>query len=159
MATVQPGRLQARCPAGAALLVVCWLASLRDPTLNEGFGPSCTPTCTFPSGPPLLAPSIPCTCPTHALTWPQLLQPGGVPGSFGNDEEAFAALESGAVLVDRTNAGRLRVGGEDRLAFLHGQSTNDLQALQPGQGCDTVGVGCDMELRMPPPAGGATRGY
>lgn len=42
------------------------------------------------------------------------------------------------MLVDRSNAGRLRVGGEDRLAFLHGQSTNDLQALQPGQGCDTV---------------------
>lgn len=45
-----------------------------------------------------------------------------------------------AVVADRSHWGRLRLGGEGRLAFLHGQSTADIAALQPGSGCDTVGV-------------------
>lgn len=40
--------------------------------------------------------------------------------------------------MDRSHWGRLRLSGEDRLAFLHGQTTNDIQALKPGTGCDTV---------------------
>lgn len=59
--------------------------------------------------------------------------------SFDNDADALAALASGAVLVDRSHCGRLRLGGEDRQRFLHGQSTANLEALAPGQGCDTVG--------------------
>lgn len=42
--------------------------------------------------------------------------------------------------MDRSHWGRLRLAGDDRLSFLHGQSTNDIQALQPGAGCDTVFV-------------------
>jgi hypothetical protein len=42
-----------------------------------------------------------------------------------------------AVVVDRSHWGRLRLAGDDRLAFLHGQSTNDINALTPGTGCDT----------------------
>lgn len=58
--------------------------------------------------------------------------------SFGNDAEALGALESGVVIVDRKHWGRLRVAGEDRLAFLHGQSTADFLSMQPGRGCSTV---------------------
>ena len=32
------------------------------------------------------------------------------------------------------------MSGEDRASFLHGQSTADIGALQPGQGCPTVFV-------------------
>ncbi len=30
------------------------------------------------------------------------------------------------------------MAGEDRLTFLHGQSTADFLAMQPGRGCSTV---------------------
>ncbi|MBD2345284.1 CAF17-like 4Fe-4S cluster assembly/insertion protein YgfZ [Anabaena subtropica] len=45
-----------------------------------------------------------------------------------------------ASVVDRSHWGRIRVGDDDRLRFLHNQSTNDFQSLKPGQGCDTVMV-------------------
>mgnify|MGYP000017528481 CR=1 FL=1 len=37
-------------------------------------------------------------------------------------------------LVDRSDRGRLALTGEDRKAFLNGQVTNDIEALEPGQG-------------------------
>jgi len=49
------------------------------------------------------------------------------------------AGRAGAVLVDRSRWGRIRVSGDDRLKFLHGQSTADFLSLAPGQGTDTVG--------------------
>lgn len=55
-----------------------------------------------------------------------------------------------AVVVDRSHWGRLRLGGEDRLSFLHGQSTADVAALRPGTGCDTV-----RPSRAPPQRGPA----
>lgn len=61
-----------------------------------------------------------------------------IPMTFGNDAMAITAAEQATALYDRTHWGRLRVGGGDRLAFLHNQSTNDLKRLQPGQGCETV---------------------
>lgn len=41
---------------------------------------------------------------------------------------------------NRSHWGRLRVSGDDKATFLHGQSTADITALLPGQGCDTVFV-------------------
>jgi tRNA-modifying protein YgfZ len=61
-----------------------------------------------------------------------------IPITFGNDAQAIAAAAQATALYDRTHWGRLRIGGGDRLAFLHNQSTNDLKRLQPGQGCETV---------------------
>jgi folate-binding protein YgfZ len=63
-----------------------------------------------------------------------------VPVSFGNDAIARDAIETGVVLHDRSHWGRIRVSGADRLRFLHNQTTNNFQTLQPGQGCDTVFV-------------------
>jgi len=63
-----------------------------------------------------------------------------VPASFGNDAEALQAANQGVALFDLSHWGLLRVGDEDRLRYLHNQSTNDFQQLQPGQGCDTVFV-------------------
>lgn len=61
--------------------------------------------------------------------------------TFNNNEDAaLEALQRGCALADRSHWGRLRLSGEGRAAFLHGQSTADVLALRPGQGCDTVFV-------------------
>ncbi|KAG0567955.1 hypothetical protein M758_7G172000 [Ceratodon purpureus] len=43
-------------------------------------------------------------------------------------------------VVEMSQFGRLRVSGEDRIRFLHNQSTADFQKLKDGEGCDTVFV-------------------
>ncbi|KAK9096072.1 hypothetical protein Sjap_021569 [Stephania japonica] len=65
----------------------------------------------------------------------------GVVETFGNDEEAIAAAaDGGVVAVDLTHFGRIRVSGDDRIRFLHNQSTANFEHLHEGQGCDTVFV-------------------
>lgn len=54
--------------------------------------------------------------------------------------EALQAARQGVALADLSHWGLLKISGEDRLRYLHNQSTNDFQKLQPGQGCDTVFV-------------------
>ena len=56
------------------------------------------------------------------------------------DVAAIQAATAGVAVCDRSHWGRIRVSDDDRLRFLHNQSTNDFQSLQPGQGCDTVMV-------------------
>lgn len=56
------------------------------------------------------------------------------------DTAAIEAATDGVAVCDRSHWGRIRVSDHDRLRFLHNQSTNNLQILQPGQGCDTVMV-------------------
>src|SRR5687768_1977695 len=46
----------------------------------------------------------------------------------------YRALTEGCGLVDRAGRGRLALTGEDRRTFLHGQVTNDIEALEPGHG-------------------------
>lgn len=43
-------------------------------------------------------------------------------------------------LYDRSHWGLLSLKGSDRLRFLHNQTTNKIQSLTVGQGCDTVFV-------------------
>lgn len=64
----------------------------------------------------------------------------GVAVSFGNDAKALKAAHKGVAVCDRSHWGLIQVSDEDRLRFLHNQSTNDFQSLKPGQGCDTVFV-------------------
>ncbi|NEQ48973.1 MAG: folate-binding protein YgfZ [Leptolyngbya sp. SIO3F4] len=40
--------------------------------------------------------------------------------------------------IDRSHWGRIQISGDDRLRFLHNQTTNAFQQMIPGQGCDTV---------------------
>ncbi|MGL4621128.1 CAF17-like 4Fe-4S cluster assembly/insertion protein YgfZ [Chroococcidiopsis sp.] len=63
-----------------------------------------------------------------------------IPVSFGNDAVAMQAVRAGVAICDRSHWGIIRVTDEDRIRFLHNQSTNDFQILKPGQGCDTVFV-------------------
>lgn len=63
-----------------------------------------------------------------------------IPVSFGNDAKAMQAVRQGVAICDRSHWGKILVSDSDRLRFLHNQSTNDFERLQPGQGCDTVFV-------------------
>lgn len=57
------------------------------------------------------------------------------PRHYGTDDAAARqAVQTSAALADLSDWGRLRVGGADRLQFLHNQTTQDLKGLQPGQG-------------------------
>ncbi len=56
------------------------------------------------------------------------------------DATAIKAVNQGVTICDRTHWGRIQITGDDRLRFLHNQSTNDFESLKPGQGCDTVFV-------------------
>ncbi|PWA75079.1 glycine cleavage T-protein family [Artemisia annua] len=60
--------------------------------------------------------------------------------TFNNDEEALDAADNGTVVVDLSHYGRIRVSGDDRIQFLHNQSTANFEALSEGRGCDTVFV-------------------
>lgn len=68
------------------------------------------------------------------------IQDISVPVSFGNDAIAYLAAQTQVGLCDRSHWGRIEVSDDDRIRFLHNQSTNDFQRLKPGEGCDTVFV-------------------
>jgi tRNA-modifying protein YgfZ len=44
-------------------------------------------------------------------------------------------LRAGCGLVDRSERGKLALTGPEAKAFLHGQVTNDVEGLAPGEGC------------------------
>jgi folate-binding protein YgfZ len=50
-------------------------------------------------------------------------------------ESQYRVLREGTGIVDRSSRGKLDVVGPDAVEFLHGQVTNDIEALEPGQGC------------------------
>src|SRR5436190_1852640 len=53
-----------------------------------------------------------------------------------NDASAeYAAARRGVALADRGDWGVLDVTGRDRATFLHALLSNEIKALQPGQGC------------------------
>jgi folate-binding protein YgfZ len=47
----------------------------------------------------------------------------------------YATVTEGCGVVDRSERGKLALTGTDAKAFLQGQLTNDIEALQPGIGC------------------------
>jgi tRNA-modifying protein YgfZ len=49
--------------------------------------------------------------------------------------DAYAAMTESVALVDRSESGKLALTGPDAKSFLNGQLTNDIEALEPGQGC------------------------
>jgi len=59
---------------------------------------------------------------------------------FGPDSLHRVHQPTGCGLLDRSHWRVLDLAGADRLRFLHNQSTNAFQGLQPGQGCETVFV-------------------
>src|SRR6188472_3038914 len=50
-------------------------------------------------------------------------------------QSAQEILRTACGLVDRSERGKLALTGPDAKAFLHGQVTNDVEGLAPGEGC------------------------
>ena len=69
-----------------------------------------------------------------------LTEDGNIVDSFGNDIQGFKSAYNDVVICDRSHWGLLKLTGSDRLRFLHNQTTNNINSLQPGQLCDTVFV-------------------
>jgi folate-binding protein YgfZ len=49
--------------------------------------------------------------------------------------DAYAAMTEGVALVDRSESGKLALTGPEAKAFLNGQVSNEIEALEPGRGC------------------------
>jgi tRNA-modifying protein YgfZ len=47
----------------------------------------------------------------------------------------YTALRESAAWVDVSTRGRIKMTGEDRARLLHAMTTNNIQKLEPGQGC------------------------
>jgi len=54
---------------------------------------------------------------------------------YSNDPQNLA---SQTILIDRSDWGLLELKGQDRLRFLHNQTSNAIDRLKPGQGCETI---------------------
>jgi folate-binding protein YgfZ len=54
--------------------------------------------------------------------------------NYGNPASEYQALRKTAALLDLSFRGRVCITGKDRARFLHGQVTNKIQGLQPGEG-------------------------
>lgn len=54
------------------------------------------------------------------------------------DPSAWTALHEGAIVVDLPSVGSLRLVGDDRVAFLHGQLANDVRSLPVGGALRTL---------------------
>jgi folate-binding protein YgfZ len=54
---------------------------------------------------------------------------------YGNPLIEYQAWQTSAAVLDLSGRGRICLTGGDRKRFLHGQVTNDVNALKPGQGC------------------------
>ncbi|NCT53445.1 MAG: folate-binding protein YgfZ [Microcystis aeruginosa G13-03] len=55
--------------------------------------------------------------------------------NYSNDPQNLA---SQTILIDRSDWGLLELKGQDRLRFLHNQTSNAIDRLKPGQGCETI---------------------
>lgn len=62
------------------------------------------------------------------------------PTSFNNDSEVIDSLEKQVAIYDRSHWGLIEVTGVDAQKFIHNQTTNNINQLKSGQGCETVFV-------------------
>jgi folate-binding protein YgfZ len=61
-----------------------------------------------------------------------------VPARYGEVAAEHAAARERVAVVDRSERGKLDVGGRDRASFLHGLLSNDVAGLAPGGGCEAA---------------------
>lgn len=75
--------------------------------------------------------------PQHAALGARFTQVNGyeVVSAYGEPADEAGSLRQTAGLIDMSFRGRLCVLGQDRVRFLNGQVTNDVQALEIGGGC------------------------
>ena len=58
-----------------------------------------------------------------------------LPVHYGDPAAEHRAVRQAAGLLDRSLVGKVEVTGRDRVSFLQGMLTNDLNVLAPGQSC------------------------
>ena len=63
------------------------------------------------------------------------LNGAAVVNDYGDWHAEYAALRSAAGVLDLGFRSRICLVGNDRARFLHGQVTNDVKRLRPGEGC------------------------
>ena len=61
-----------------------------------------------------------------------------IPDHFGDPVDEVVTVRHAAGLFDRPWRALMEVRGRDRASFLHAMLTNDIKALQPGQGCEAA---------------------
>ncbi len=61
-----------------------------------------------------------------------------LPLTYGDDAAEYRAARQGVALLDRADAGALRLAGDTRIDFMQRQTTNDVKRLTPGQATITV---------------------
>jgi aminomethyltransferase len=61
--------------------------------------------------------------------------PLGVSVTGASITEGYSALRERAAWLDLSGRGKIRVTGEDRARLLHAMTTNQVEKLQPGEGC------------------------
>lgn len=73
----------------------------------------------------------------HELQDAQFTEVNGIEhvASYGDVATEYRVFKETAGFIDLSNRGRLCLLGEDRLKFLHGQVTNDVQGLKADAGC------------------------
>jgi tRNA-modifying protein YgfZ len=69
-----------------------------------------------------------------------LAQNGNYPETFDNDLEILNQINHKTFLYDLSHWGLIQLTGEDRIRYLHNQSTNNINNLKTGEGCETVFV-------------------
>ncbi|PJF40716.1 MAG: glycine cleavage system protein T [Chloroflexi bacterium] len=66
------------------------------------------------------------------------LAPDNIPLHFGDTRREYHAALETAVLMNRSHEGRIELVGDDRAAFLHRMSTNDLLNMAVDEGRPTI---------------------
>lgn len=69
-----------------------------------------------------------------------------LPAQFGDSGREYQEALAGAVLFDRSPAGKIEVGGKDAPSFLHNLCTNDITGLPLGGGCEAYF--CDHRAKV-----------
>jgi aminomethyltransferase len=62
----------------------------------------------------------------------------GIPLQYGPLDAEFHAAGESAVLLDRSHEGRVTLDGADRFELIQRMSTNDVRAMSPGEGRQTI---------------------
>src|ERR1700722_10301041 len=75
--------------------------------------------------------------PEHSSPWwnPASQRGSLISATPPESRAAYEAARTGAGLIDRSDRGRIAVSGKDRASYLQGLLTNDITALQAGEGC------------------------
>ena len=82
---------------------------------------------------------------------------------FGNAAAEYESARNACALIDIGDRTQIEITGNDRATFLHNFCTNDIKALQPGEGCEAfitnvkgrvLGPRNDRQSRSAPPRSG-----